>query len=202
MLVLPPRAIHQLAERVEQAYLRRRPQLHREDTYSRVWSAAAEVLVALNRSDPSLPIDPELYVTSQLRERTSKRPDPWGELVHPEASIRYRRQVRRIILALRKELRSELRWIDRLRRQGIPLDRILSAPTSRTSPLSRFIAAVQYLGPDAAVDLHEAVRRQHDACPLYRQACANLLPDHTYPVHDVLVDFVCGGPSIREFSLN
>lgn len=202
MLVLPPRAIPQLAERIEQAYIRRRPYLYREFAPSPVWSAAAAVLVALHRSDPSLPIDPELFVACQLEGPRKRQPDPWAELVHPAASARYRRQIRRIIQSLRKELRSELRLIDRRRRDGVRLEQILGNPNPRLSPLSRYIAAYRYLGSEAATALREPARIQHDACPLYRQACVNLLSARAYPVQEVVATFASAHTSTPLFSLN
>lgn len=202
MMVLPPRAIPQLAERIEQAYFRRRPNLYRECVHTQVWSAAAAVLVALHRSDPSLPIDPELFVACQLEGLRKRHPDPWGELVNPAAPLRYRRQVRRIIQSLRKELRAELRLIDRRCQDGTRLEQILAEANPRVSALARFIAAYRRLGPEATADFHDSVRVLHDACPLYRQACEKLLPPHAYPVQEVLETFAPGPTSSPLFSLN
>lgn len=203
MLVLPPRAIPQLAERVEQAYLRRRPSLHREYAHSPVWSAAAAALVALHRSDPSLPIDPELFVACQLEgTSTKRRADPWGELVHARATVRYRRQIQRMIRSLRGELRAELRLIDQRCRQGVPLERLLTEPNPRISALARFIMAYRCSGEEVLASLRGSVRQQHDACPLFRQVSDSFLPPHVYPVPEHLVALDASQLSAPLFSLN
>ncbi len=167
-----------------------------------MWSAAATVLVALHRSDPSLPIDPELYVAAQLGATSLCRPDPWGELVHPSAAERYRDRIHHIIASLRKELRVELRKVRRRVADGANCREALAALGRQLSPLSQYIAAYRAYGPDAAEVFREPARRQHETCPLYRQACATLLPAGAYPVFGELTAMRVGARATHNFSLN
>jgi hypothetical protein len=160
-------------------------------------------LVALHRADPTIPLDPELYVASQ--EVGHSWSDPWKELAGEAAVLRYRRRVRRIVSRLRKELRDELQRVTSRTRRGTALEALLASPSPKISPLGGFIAARNA----GRLDLMEALRptacAQHRACPLYRQACAGLLPAAAYPVQEVLPGWearTCDERVSQAFSLN
>jgi hypothetical protein len=184
MLVIPPRTVAQMAERIEQAYRRRHPGMRLDEGSSAVWDAAAELLLAAHRADRNVPLDPELYVAVQ---RVGGRlADPWHELTGPRAITRYKSQVARIARRLRRELRGELATLDRWQEAGMSLSQALRRPSGRVSALGRLVAAYRGGQPDLAADFGAAARAQHEACPLYRLAMIGLLPEGDYPVLDLL----------------
>src|SRR5262245_56119114 len=148
MLLLPPRSIAQLASRIRDAYLRRCPRLDREYAHSNVWSAAARRLVDLHRAEPSLPLDPELYVVAQ--DRPGLGVDPWKGLARPAAVRRYRRLVARIVRSRREELRGEVRGAERKLKAGEELASLLASLSPRFSALGRYIVACRAGRPDLA----------------------------------------------------
>src|SRR3954447_5371519 len=125
--------IDTLAVRIERAYLLRRSSWHRGSTTSKVWSIAASALVQLHQEDPSIPVDPELYVAVQPVGRAFD--DPWTVLVQPEAARRYRRRFREMIRGLRNELRGEIRSAERRIGLGESLRSVLETPGVRMSAL-------------------------------------------------------------------
>ncbi len=173
-------AIETLAKRIEQAYARRQPRWYSGCSAPGVWKAAAATLYRVHHEDPSIPLDPELYVAAQTVATTL--PDPWGEIAQSVAGRRYRRQVRRIIWSLRCELRSEIRLAKRKIDRGENIARVLLAKSVVLSPLSRFIVAQNAGREDLAERLRPEAEDQHRICPLYRQASCALLPSHDYPV--------------------
>jgi hypothetical protein len=162
--------------------------LDREYAQSGVWSAAARRLVALHRTDPTLPLDPELYVVAQ-DDGPGIGLDPWKELSRSEAVRRYRRLVARIVRSLRDELRGEVRAAERKLRAGEPLAHLLASLSPRFSALGRFIVASRAGRTDLAELFIPAARTQHRACPLYRRACQGLIPDEDYPVFDLVAEW-------------
>jgi hypothetical protein len=164
--------VSELAERIEQAYRLRRPDWVGTAMASRVWSAAASVLLRVHEKDKNCPIDPELFVASQSLE--SSVPDPWFELTQIAASESYQAAVHTIIQSLRSELRRELRRVERLLEAGEPLTKVLRSP--KVSPLAKYLAAIQEGRSSLAMRLLPGVQEQSAACPLYRQACAKLVP--------------------------
>ena len=164
-----------LANRIRTAYLRHRTWWDTAASDAEVWMAAATVLHEAHRDDPRLPLDPELFVAAQPGCRAIA--DPWDEIAGPRSAARYRRRVGRMIRRLRRELRRELRRV----RRDLPLDRQLTEPRLRLSPMARYVAAVQSGRPDLAARLRDEALRHHESCPLYRLACVGLLPDGTYP---------------------
>ena len=196
-------AIEVVAERIERAYLRRRPQWRGVGVPARVWADAAATLMELHRGDPAIPLDPELYVAAQPAGAVLA--DPWAELTRPASVRRYVRHVRRIVRTLRRELRDELgRARVRLAR-GLDPEAVLFGRDRALSPLGRYIAAHRADRPDLAERLRAAARAQHWACPLYRPACHGLIDPGCYPVVELLPGVPAHGRpahAAAPFSLN
>jgi hypothetical protein len=172
--------IDTLSVRIERAYRLRRSSWHRGSMTSKVWSIAASALVQLHQEDPSIPVDPELYVAVQPVGRAFD--DPWIVLVQPEAARRYRRRVREMIRGLRTELRGEIRAAERRIGLGEPLRSVLETPGGRMSALGCFIVAMRSGSERLADPFRPEAVAQHRSCPLYRQASLPLLPAEDYPV--------------------
>ena len=85
-MITTPRAIEQMSDRIEQAYLRRRPEWRQAGLDPRLWSAAAAMLMDARLQEPWVPLDPELFVTCQTTgprlERPVARADP-GRVAPP-----------------------------------------------------------------------------------------------------------------------
>ncbi len=143
--VLPTQeTLDRLADRIERAYALRRSNWYRGCSTPRVWSAAATILWEAHSEDPTIPLDPELFVASQ--PLTGTFADPWSSLAQTEAGHRYKQNVRRIIRRLRTELKREIRLTEDLLRQGRTLSMIIGSRNARLSPLGLYIAA-QSCGP-------------------------------------------------------
>lgn len=187
--------IEKVAERIERAYLRRRPSWHPTQTSSEVWSVAAANLLQIHRDDPTIPVDPELYVAMQPLDSSFAK--PWEELTPPEASARYRRHVLQLIDQLRTELDEELGLVEGLVRSGESIEVVLLSKNNQFSPLGRYIVAQRAHRPDLARQLQAQARRQHRCCPLYRPASRGLLPGDTYPTNRTTSSY-----QAAKFSLN
>ena len=168
-----------LAERIEQAYQRRWSKWNRGCSTSRVWNAAAAVLVQLNRDDPSMPIDPELYVAAQPSGAAFQ--DPWTGLTQPSSARRYRECVGALISRLRSELRKEVRRAEKRCREGETLSQVLRLPGKYLSPLGCYIVAIRAKSPSLAARFHADALAQHRSCPLYRAASLSLIDASEYP---------------------
>jgi hypothetical protein len=178
--VLPTQEIiDHLADRIERAYLLRRSGWYRGCSTRRVWSAAALCLWQAKESDPTLPLDSELFVASQPLD--SPAGDPWTELAQPEAGRRYRRQVRQIVSRLRNELAREVLRAER-RMEDPQVSPSALARDRRLSPLGCYIAAHRIARLDWACYFAPAAARQHHSCPLYQVAALSLLPADLYPL--------------------
>jgi len=179
--VLPSQeTLDRLADRIERAFALRRSNWYRGCSTPRVWSAAATILWEAHSEDPTIPLDPELFVASQ--PLTGTFADPWSSLAQPEAGHRYRQNVRRIIRRLRTELKREIRLTEDLLRQGRTLSMIIGSRNARLSPLGLYIAARRAACPDLAGRLRRGAIEQHNCCPLYRSACLAFLPAELYPM--------------------
>jgi hypothetical protein len=196
-------AIDELSGRIQRAYERQRPLWLPKDHTTHVWSAAASRLLEARQADTSLPLDPELFVASQ--PCSGLLADPWRELTQTVAIRRYRVRVRRIVMSLRRELVSELRWSRERLRNGDPIEVVLTARNPSLSALGRFLVASRAGRRDLADIYRLDAQAMHRTCPLYRQACNGLLPQNDYPVFDPIPGLVfdgqagSGGPV---FSLN
>lgn len=166
--------IADVARRIERAYLLQVGGDRQFEDGTRVWIQAAHALVYLNQLDPSMPVDPELFVISRPPSRRTG--DPARDLAGMNALLYYQRKVRGIVRQLRREIHDELRWIDRRLARGQALDAILIQPTQRISPLARFLAAQRNNRPDLALAFRDSALLQGDACPLYREAVRQFLP--------------------------
>lgn len=184
MLVLPPRTVERIAERIERAYRRRHVERYRGGEHSGVWGVVANTLVDLHRADPSLPLDPELFVAAQ--RRNTLWADPWQDLAAASSVRRYRRTVRKIVRQLREEIRGELRHATALKRRKGSLETIVCSRSTALSPLGRYILAHREGRPDLAEQVRSDACDQHWSCPLYRRACAAWIPPGAYPVSEVL----------------
>ena len=180
MLTMPSREmIASLADRIQIAYSRRKSDSRTFRGSDGVWEAAATGLLTLQQNDPTIPVDPELFVAVQPNRPWS---DPWGELTQKAALTRYRREVRRIVAQLRAEIKVEVRTVERKLREGSQLQRILADSGGQVSPMGRYIIARRAGLDDLAERLRPSAERQHRSCPLYQQACRFLLPRDLYPL--------------------
>jgi hypothetical protein len=180
--VLPTQElIDHLADRIERAYILRRPHWCRACSTRRVWSAAALRLWQAHVDDPRLPLDCELFVASQTI--TPALSDPWSELAQPEAAVRYRSRVLWIIRRLRAELKREIRLAERRIQEHDGIRAVALSPTSRLSPLGCYIAAQRAGLTELAERFTAAAAQQHCSCPLYRSASIPLLRADLYPVN-------------------
>jgi hypothetical protein len=178
--------IEALAHRIERAYRRRKSRGYRDRSTSRVWEAAAAVLVKIHGDDPSMPLDPELYVAVQAANTLF--PDPWIELTQPRSEWRYRHRVRLMIRGLRAELRAEVRSAEGRIRAGESTVEGLMGGVKRPSPLACYIVARRVGSDELAERLRPAAARQHQSCPLYRPASLPLLPPELYPESELPAD--------------
>lgn len=180
VIVLAPQyLIDAVSERIERAYRLRRPHWRSHGSACRVATVAANSLLGACQDDPSIPLDPELFVAAQPLD--SMFPDAWSELTGPSAIDTYRLRVREIVEVLRDELSGEVASAEAQIDSGQAIGRVLSSKSHRFSPLARYIVA-QRAGRRALADrfLIDALD-QHRSCPLYRQACTGLLDPEEYP---------------------
>ena len=179
--VLPTQeTLDRLADRIERAFTLRCSNWYRGCSTPRIWSAAATILWGAHSEDPTIPLDPELFVASQAL--TASFADPWSSLARPEAGHRYKHRVQRIIRGLRNELKREIRLTENLLRQGRAWDLIIGSRDSRLSPLGLYIAAHRNARADLAGRLRRSAIEQHNCCPLYRSACMAFLTAELYPM--------------------
>jgi hypothetical protein len=201
--VFNPHAIEEIANRIERAYSRRQPYWRGGWSNSRVWAAAAVALVRMHKSDPRIPLDPELYVASQMA--ASPLADPWVDLAQARSALRYRRSVKDIIRKLRGELHAEIRRVEDRVSHGEAIECVLLSRCRVLSPLGRYIAAQRAGRPDLAERFRLRAQDQHRACPLYRHACKRLIAREAYPVLELVsalgVSSRAAEPS-PQFSLN
>lgn len=172
-------SLDQLADRIEQAYRRRHPQWFAIGLTPGVWTAAAARLVEVEEVGSGLPVDPELFVAVQSYK--SFRRDPWGELTQEQAAKVYRAAIRKIVRQLRAELKAELRWSRRHLEMGQSLDQIFGQARSRVSPIAKLVLCQEWDRDDLAEAVRPAAEAQHQACPLYRIACEDLMATSAYP---------------------
>ncbi len=198
-MIITPRAIEQISDRIERAYLRRRPEWRQVGLDPRLWSASAAILMDARLLEPWVPLDPELFVACQTIAAASN--DPWRELTRAASRRRYLSRVRRIVVGLRRELRQELRRVDSLVRRGESLDIVLLRPSRHLSPLGCYLAATRCDRPDLSDHFLVEARAQHEACPLYRRAARGLVPDADYPVLPLFPELL-RLPGSYHFSLN
>jgi hypothetical protein len=193
------RTIDLVADRIERAYTRRHFDAPCYTWDARIWSLAAMALLEENRRTRWLPIDPELFVASLCE---SERPaDPWADLAPRVAIRRYRRRIVHIVKKLRAELRREVARVESEISSGKPLERLLSRRRRWLSPMGRYVVAYRAGREDLLDDLRSAARDQHDACPLYRRACAGLVPESAYPAVE-LVPGIAQTPRTHRQDLN
>ncbi len=174
--------IETLADRIERAYRRRRADWRGLSSSPRVWAIAAETLLRARDADRTLPLDPELFVASQPCD--SPVIDPWRELTGSAAIGCYSGRVAEIILGLNGELAEEVRYAEDRVARGEAVARVLLSRNRRVSPLGRYIVARRAGRPVLANRFVQGALDQHRACPLYRRACAEWLPDGAYPEFD------------------
>jgi len=173
--------IERLAGRIRSACRRRGFQWRHGCSTTRVWEAAALVLIECHAENPEIPIDPELFVASQTLT------DPWTDLASPLAGDRYRRQVTAIIRRLRTELAGEIRRAEGMIQRGRSIGDVVSGSNPKISPLGRYIMARRALRPDLADEWCRDALAQHESCPLYRSACCEFLPSEDYPFRNGFV---------------
>lgn len=167
----------EIAIRLESAFSKFHPVSRvRSEISPDYWIRSAVALLAANRSEPMIPIDPELYVASQFEN---------GERAIPEevedAVSRYKSSVLRTICKLRQELSEELKWLTSASRRGHSVERLIRTHSRRITPLSLYIHAQRMNREDLADRLIGQVLEQHEHCPLYRAASSQWLEDNRYP---------------------
>jgi len=172
--------IDELTTRIEKAYRLRCPQWHGGCSSSRVWAVAVARLLEANHDDPALPVDPELYVASQVLSFPIA--DPWTELTGTESVRRYRDRINTIVRGLHAELSGEVRIAERRITAGQTVAQVLGAKTGRISPLGRYVVAIRASRERLAKKFLEAARKQIEACPLYREAFLGLISAADFPV--------------------
>jgi hypothetical protein len=177
-----------LAGRIERAFYLQCSKLRRSNWYRgcptpRVWHTAATVLWQVHAENPEIPLDPELYVASQVF--TPPFVDPWSTLAQAGAGQRYLQVVRRIVHGLRKQLGREVRRAENLLREGRSLAFVLRLRDPSLSALGLYITAQRAGRPDLADRLRFGAIEQHRGCPLYRLATRKLLAVGQYPVEDL-----------------
>lgn len=188
IVLITPRAIEKVADRIERAYARRHPQGIASPPDSRLWDVVARALVEAHRVSPWLPLDPELFVASQ--PTSSPLADPWESLAPVPATRRYRRRILQIVRSLRRELRGEIRSAEAQLRRGRSPESVLRRRTRTLSPLGCYLIAYRIGRPDLAARFQAGAQDQHAACPLYRLACRGLVSDAAYPVLELLPGLV------------
>lgn len=171
--------IEHLAGRIKVAYRRRGVAWNEGCSTSRVWAAAAMVLLQCRLDDADVPTDPELFVASQPINAGAA--DPWTDLASAAAGDRYRKRIRGIVRQLRAELDREIRLAENMLRRGRTLGDILDVCNNRLSPLGRYIVARRAMRRDLADRWSREAREQHESCPLYRNASVGLLSLEEYP---------------------
>ena len=144
-----------------------------------VWAAAAAVLREAHRSDRRVPIDPELFVAAS-------RSGAWW----PTRGRSWCSRRRRCVIAFEsagssascgRELCAEVRNAEARLRAGTALEAVLLSKSRGLTPLGRYILAYRAGRPDLAVRLRSRAEASTRACPLYRHACAWMLPSDAYP---------------------
>ncbi len=176
--------IEQIGERIERAYYLRRPRTQWSGSTSGLWSVAAARLIQSHRNDPTIPVDPELYVAAQPID--VRQISPWFDLSQEISARRYCRHVRKIVRGLRAELHLEIRLAERRVRRGAGLDEVVSESRS-LSPLGCYIVAHRAGRVEVAERFHLSAEAQHWSCPLYRQASLPWLSFDAYPVKGHMV---------------
>ena len=171
--------LDQIAARIEQAYQRRHPNWLATGLTPGVWGAAAARLMEVELAGTDLPVDPELFVAVQSYKPF--RRDPWAELTQERAAKAYRVAIRKIVKQLRAELKAELRRSRRHLLSGRSLDEVFSLTRVRVSPIAKLVLCEESDRTDLAEAIRPAAEAQHEACPLYRLACEDLLTTTAYP---------------------
>lgn len=179
-MIKTPRVLELLADRIECAYLHRHPDWRSTTLDRRLWTSAASILIDAHATEPWVPLDPELFVASQINMGLPT--DPWIDLTRRGAKIRYMRRVREIIRILQTELAGEIRWAASRLARGAAPEAVLLIPTRRMSALSRYITAIRLGRHDLADQFRSGSVEQHDACPLYRVALQKFLASEDFPV--------------------
>ena len=172
--------IEQIGERIERAYYLRRPRTQWSGSTSGLWSVAATRLIQSHWNDPTIPVDPELYVAAQPIDAT--RTNPWFDLAQETSVQRYCRYVREIVRGLKAELHSEIRLAERRVRRGVGLDEVVSSGSRSLSPLGCYIVAHRAGRVEVAERFQASAEDQHWSCPLYRHASLPWLSSDAYPV--------------------
>jgi hypothetical protein len=140
------------------------------------WIRSAVALLALNRHETHIPIDPELFVASQYERGALTIPDDVEDAV-----ARYKTSVMRTICKLKQELSEELKWLTSASRRGLSVERLIRTHSRKITPLSLYIHAQRMNRDDLADGLISQVLEQHEHCPLYRAASAQWLEEGRYP---------------------
>jgi hypothetical protein len=175
--------IVQIGERIERAYYLRRPRAQWTGSTSGLWSVAATRLIQSHRDDPTIPVDPELYVAAQPID--PRRTNPWYDLSQEISAQRYCRHVRKVVRGLRAELHLEIRLAERKIRRGADLELVVSLQSRALSPLGSYIVALRAGRDEVAERIQPSAEDQHWSCPLYWQASRPWLSSDAYPVKDL-----------------
>lgn len=169
----------EIAIRLESAYMRFRPTLgERNEMSSDFWIQCAVALMAVNRTDSIIPLDPELFIAAQTERNGSS---PFMEADVNKAIDRYKGAILRTIRKLRQELTEELKRLSTASLRGLTVERLVRSSSRRFTPLSLYIHAHRMNREDLANELVSQVLEQHEHCPLYRFASSQWLDEGRYP---------------------
>ena len=90
--------IEPLAERIERAYRRRYPYWNPIGTTPGAWETTATRLISAVGIDPTIPVDPELFIAAQPPVENPH--DPWAELAQERPFRLYLKAVKKIVGAV------------------------------------------------------------------------------------------------------
>lgn len=142
------------------------------------WMRCASGLIRFHHQDSRYPLDPELFI-AVLTDQGQARAIQAESIDH--AIKLYAKVVRRMIRRLENELSEELQWLDISSDRGLALEQLILSPSRKLTPLSRYIHACRKNRSELANRLLSEVIKQHELCPLYREASLKWLTGRTYP---------------------
>jgi len=169
----------EIAIRMEAAFAKRT--FHRDiqlQPSPDTWMRSASGLIRLHHEEPRNPLDPELFIAVLTYQSSVKTIEP--DSIDLALKL-YAKVVRRMIRRLENELSEELQWLDSSSNRGLTLEQLILSPSRKLTPLSRYIHACRKNRSELAGRLISAVIKQHELCPLYREASHKWLSSRNYP---------------------
>ena len=169
----------EIAIRMEAAFAKRVVgiDIHQNPTPD-TWMRCSSALIRFHHEEPRYPLDPELFIA--VLADHGKQHQIRAEMIDLIIKL-YAKVVRRMIRRLENELSEELQWLESSSDRGLPLEHLVLSPSRKLTPLSRYIHACRKNRSELAGRLISEVIKQHELCPLYREASHKWLPSLTYP---------------------